>query len=172
MVSSADQDSSSSVYLVDVLNNQVPPPDPIFPVISLPAHISRGIPHARANPSGKAANVSKKRARVEKHEEGDYNASQDLDDLKEAFVSVECGSKEAEELMDSLKAKVDRISKHLKQSRGAITQAITIALWRDRQGESCPLQACFKSTILYANKTFSCSLGSVSLSKEQNRKGI
>lgn len=136
----------SSVYLVDVLNNQVPPPDPIFPVIALPTHISRGIPHARINPSGRAANASQKVAAVDQ-DEAKGAAPTELDNLKEATLMVEAGSEEAHELFESLEGKVIRIAKLLNRSQGAVAQGISMALWKDRQGKFFPVRACFQCSI-------------------------
>lgn len=126
----------SSVYLVDVLSNNVPPPDPIFPVISLPAHISRGIPLAQSHPSGKAANSVKRRSSVTVSTEVDVDNIRSVDDLRDAFLAVEPGSPAAEELVEGLVSHIVRVSKLKGQSQGTTLQTIAVALWKARQGSS------------------------------------
>lgn len=134
------------MYLVDLLKGEVPAPEPAFPAISLPNHLSRGAPPPRKLPSGKAANAAMKaavtpRIVVEGDDDEEDEGSMVMSDPKsqEDFIkmvqSVEPGSDEAIEVVKKLCSKVKSYATWQKLSGPSVMKNIAIPLWRERQGK-------------------------------------
>ncbi len=134
----------SQVYLGHIIAGTLPPPPLLLPPVTFPRHATHGIPATQANRSSSAQipKPSHSKVGLDALSEGNNTSGgPDEDALKQRLVEVTPGSREAEDLMESLTERVKKLQPKNKTT-ASLLGIFAKALWKDRQGMflQCNLQ--------------------------------
>lgn len=126
----------SQVYLGHAIAGTLPPPPLVLPPVTFPRYATHGVPMTQGNHPSPVAIPKTPHSKVgldTTPEGNDTPGEPDEDALKQQLVEVTPGSREAEDLMESLDERVKKL-RPKNQTMASLLGIFAKALWKDRQG--------------------------------------
>ena len=126
----------SQVYLGHAIAGTLPPPPLVLPPVTFPRYATHGVPMTQGNHPSPVAIPKTPHSKVgldTTPEGNDTPGEPDEDALKQQLVEVTPGSREAEDLMESLHERVKKL-RPKNQTMASLLGIFAKALWKDRQG--------------------------------------